>query len=194
MTIWVGLIYLGLCVAVGMLANRRGRSGFGWFVIALIASPLLGFAFTLVLADKSKPLPSPQAQADNTPAAPVFSWPETGPFDTEVVGESHCQPALRHIVDQLGGHGDTTARLTATAVLVPYDNPQDPNAVRVEISGLPVGHLGRTDASAYRAVLKFKRSGVAPAACMARIVGGFVMEDGERAHYGVRLQLPYSQQ
>lgn len=46
-----GLIYLGLCVAVAMLAARRGRSGFGWFVISALLSPLLGFVFVLVLRD-----------------------------------------------------------------------------------------------------------------------------------------------
>lgn len=187
MAIWTWLIYIGLCVAVGILADKRGRSGIGWFFISLVASPLLGAAFTLVLESKVK-------ATTNTPVpvGPAFTWPETGSFDTEVVGESHYQPALRNIVQQLGGHGDTTAKLTVPALVVPYNNPQDPQAVRIDIGGQTVGHLSRSEAQAYRACLKLKSSGVAPAGCMARIVGGFVMEDGERAHYGVKLQLPYS--
>lgn len=46
-----GLIYLGLCVAVAVLASRRGRSGLGWFIVSLLLSPVLGFVFVLVLRD-----------------------------------------------------------------------------------------------------------------------------------------------
>jgi hypothetical protein len=40
---------VGLCIAVGILAARYNRSGPGWFVLSLILSPLLGFAFVLAL-------------------------------------------------------------------------------------------------------------------------------------------------
>lgn len=192
MSIWTGFIYLGLCVAVGILADKRSRSGIGWFLISLVASPLLGAALVLVLADKRTDSTAPLTLADNRPAQAVFDWPTKGAFDTEVVGESNYQTELNQIVAQLGGHGDTSARLTARAVLVPYANPQDTKAVRVEIDGHTVGHLSRDQARTYRESLKLKPYGVVCAACTARIVGGFVLEDGTRAHYGVRLQLPHS--
>lgn len=43
--------WLLLSVAVGVLASNRGRSGFGWFVLSLAVSPLLGLIFCLVVKD-----------------------------------------------------------------------------------------------------------------------------------------------
>jgi hypothetical protein len=47
------LIVLVIClildIAVGMFAhNYRGRSGFGWFLLAIILSPLLAFLLAVV--------------------------------------------------------------------------------------------------------------------------------------------------
>ncbi|MCB4365425.1 hypothetical protein KIH07_16905 [Hydrogenophaga taeniospiralis] len=47
------LIWFLLAIAVGVLASKRGRSGFGWFVIALLLSPLIGFVFVLIAKDLS---------------------------------------------------------------------------------------------------------------------------------------------
>lgn len=47
----IGLIYVALCVAVAVLAARRGRSGFGWLLVSLLFSPVVGFVFVLVLKD-----------------------------------------------------------------------------------------------------------------------------------------------
>jgi hypothetical protein len=43
-----------LSIAVAMLASKRGRNGFGWFLISAVISPLLGFIFLLVTKDLSK--------------------------------------------------------------------------------------------------------------------------------------------
>lgn len=45
-------VWVVLAVAVGILAGRYGRSGFGWFLFALILSPLLGFILVLALGSK----------------------------------------------------------------------------------------------------------------------------------------------
>jgi hypothetical protein len=37
----VALILIGLAVLCGIMANKRGRNGFGYFMLALIISPLL---------------------------------------------------------------------------------------------------------------------------------------------------------
>ena len=42
-------IYLMLCVVVGVAANTRGRSGLGWFVLALVISPLVSGLLVLAL-------------------------------------------------------------------------------------------------------------------------------------------------
>ena len=35
-------------IIIGVIASARGRSGFGWFVIALLLSPLIGLILVLV--------------------------------------------------------------------------------------------------------------------------------------------------
>jgi hypothetical protein len=48
------LFWLLLCVAVGMFAKvRRNRSFFGWFLFALVLSPLLGFVFCAICETKT---------------------------------------------------------------------------------------------------------------------------------------------
>lgn len=49
------LIYfwVGACIAAGILAKRYKRSGFAWFVLSLLLSPLLGFLFVLALGRRS---------------------------------------------------------------------------------------------------------------------------------------------
>ena len=49
-------------IAVGIFASNRGRSGFGWFFLSLIISPLLGIIFCAVsknLAIKAEIGPTP---------------------------------------------------------------------------------------------------------------------------------------
>jgi hypothetical protein len=49
-----------LSVAVGMFASiRRDRSGLGWFVLALIVSPLLAGIFVAILKERSEPAHQP---------------------------------------------------------------------------------------------------------------------------------------
>lgn len=45
------IIWIALCIAVGVFANNRGRTGGGWFLLSLIISPLLGFIFVAVTKD-----------------------------------------------------------------------------------------------------------------------------------------------
>ena len=46
-------LYMACSIAVGIFASRRrNRSGFGWFVLALIITPLLAFIFCAILRPK----------------------------------------------------------------------------------------------------------------------------------------------
>lgn len=47
---WV-LVWIFFAVMVGALANSRGRSGFGFFMLSVVFSPLVGFAAALALPD-----------------------------------------------------------------------------------------------------------------------------------------------
>lgn len=54
-------LYAILAAACGIWASSRGRSGFGWFLLALVLSPLIAFILIAVLRDASQvePKPSP---------------------------------------------------------------------------------------------------------------------------------------
>lgn len=48
------LFWILLCIAVGSIASKRGRTGLGWFLISLFISPLLGFIILSVLKNIQK--------------------------------------------------------------------------------------------------------------------------------------------
>jgi hypothetical protein len=105
-------------------------------------------------------------------------------WTTPVVGESHFQPNIER---QYRSKGGTEHDLKVLAVLAPDDgNAFGANAVRVEISGDPVGFLSRELAQEYRGVL-----GSAKSQCGAKIVGGFVLNDGSSAYFGVKLNVSW---
>jgi hypothetical protein len=45
-------LYMAFSIAVGIFARRCNRSGFGWFVLALIITPLLAFIICAILRPK----------------------------------------------------------------------------------------------------------------------------------------------
>lgn len=111
-----------------------------------------------------------------------------GTFAVEVVGVSRRQDVLAAIVDRHGRSGRT---VTINAYLVlENSNPHDANAVRVEIDDALIGYLSRENAARYRADLAAAGTPDATLQCNARIVGGFETANGERASFGVRLDLP----
>jgi hypothetical protein len=50
----VFLFWFLFAVAVGVYASKRGRSGFGWFLLSFLISPLLGMIFCVASKDLSK--------------------------------------------------------------------------------------------------------------------------------------------
>lgn len=48
------LFWIIFAVVVGIAASNRGRSGFGWFLLSILLSPLLGLILVLVLPDQKK--------------------------------------------------------------------------------------------------------------------------------------------
>jgi len=47
------IIWLGVSILVGALASGKGRSGFGWFILSVLLSPIIG-AIALVIAGEKK--------------------------------------------------------------------------------------------------------------------------------------------
>ncbi|MBX3431308.1 MAG: hypothetical protein KF779_17110 [Hyphomonadaceae bacterium] len=111
-----------------------------------------------------------------------------GTFAIDVVGVSRRQDVLARVVER-DRRGGRTVTIDVTLVLEDT-NPHDANAVRVEIEGDLVGYLSRENARRYRADLAAAGQPAATVGCKARIVGGFETSSGERAHLGVRLDLP----
>ena len=121
-------------------------------------------------------------------AAAEAELPGPGTYEVEVVGESHYQKELERIC---GGRTAESARVKTTAVLVLDDhNPYDSKAVRVEVGGYVVGHLSRENARQYRKKLQEAGHPRIRASCKALIVGGWDRGNGDRGHFGVRLDLP----
>ena len=52
MDIGVGIIWLILAILVGVYASRKGSSGFGYFILSIILSPLIGFLIALLIKEK----------------------------------------------------------------------------------------------------------------------------------------------
>lgn len=49
---FIFLFWLVLAVAVGAAANARGRSGIGWFILAVLISPVLALIFLIALPSR----------------------------------------------------------------------------------------------------------------------------------------------
>ena len=99
-----------------------------------------------------------------------------GSVPLEVVGESYRQDSLWRLV---GGFTTNHVRQPCIAMLLPEDNPHDPNAIAVHISGLMVGYLPRATAAAYRPGLEaLMRKHGHVIALNGHLVGGGQREDG----------------
>ena len=113
----------------------------------------------------------------------------TGPgtYEMEVVGESHYQKELNEICGERSADGKHI-RVEAALVLE-KGNRYDRNAVRVDISGKTVGYLRREIAALLRK--QFKQDGLREEAVAvdALIQGGFELDEGGFANYGVRIDL-----
>jgi hypothetical protein len=53
------LFWIGLAVIVALAANSRGRSGLGWFLLALFFSPILALIAVLVIGPGANKAPGP---------------------------------------------------------------------------------------------------------------------------------------
>lgn len=87
-------LWLGLAIAVGFLAAKFGRSGFGWFMLACIISPLLAGIFLLIAGDKNSKVLKDETGAPITPETHVHC-----PDCRELVRKDarkcrHCHTAL----------------------------------------------------------------------------------------------------
>lgn len=119
----------------------------------------------------------------------------SGLFGIDVVGESHYQDNLRHVVDSqaasihYSGRSaslSTTFQIEAKVVSQP-NNAHDPNAIQVLINNLKVGYLDRNTASRLTDQIKRKGFDQIDSSCISLISG--VCGEGEDFIYGVKLDI-----
>jgi len=104
----------------------------------------------------------------------------------DAAGESHYQAALEHIAGGRTCFGVHSPLVTAVLVREPT-NPYDPNAVRVEADGRPLGYVPKEDAPRFHAVLDKLAGQDRSATCRARLTGGWDRGHGERGSIGLQL-------
>lgn len=110
-----------------------------------------------------------------------------GDFAVDVVGVSQYQDVLAAAA---AGRKEERTLVVDAALLLEDSNPHDANAVAVHVGGRRAGYLSRANARAYRADLAAAGMPALTVRCKARIVGGFETRSGERAHLGLKLDLP----
>lgn len=155
--------------------------------LLLIGLALVIFFRYFVKIDNRGGAPAVASRQPTTAVQSNHTWDGPGYFDFEIVGESNYQPALAALA---GTHGERSPDKECQAALIPEDdNRYDDKAVRVDINGLTVGYLSRDDARSFRRRLGAKRLTGQITHCAAVIVGGYRMKNGERASYGVKLDI-----
>lgn len=111
-----------------------------------------------------------------------------GTFSFNIVGESHYQLAL---AEMCGGKCKDGHEKEVWALLVMQDdNPYDAHAVAVEMDTGIVGHLSRDDASRFRVAMRGMGLGDCALKVPALIIGGWCRSNGDKGHFGVKLDLP----
>lgn len=187
--------WLVLAAVIAAMASNRGRSGFGWFLLAVVTSPVLAALFLAAAGDlRSRPLaagapvtaPSPAPSRVKRPAEIIGD----GAFRFPIVGESHYQTAIEALA---GGRtrGGSTGKRIAVVLTPEPDNPYDPQAVAVRAGGTTIGYLSRDVAPQFNAALA--DGAYSSGACEAAIKGGWD-RDGDEGSFGVFLntRLPFA--
>ncbi|VWB76628.1 hypothetical protein BLA6993_03622 [Burkholderia lata] len=116
MTIWFYVAILAFDVLAGIYARRNGRNGIVWFVIGLIATPLVSWIALLILGNKSKDAAPSRSNKDlalwaaGAAVLLVFGFDQLG--NTNVNGN----PIVAHTRDS-GAAADNTAPATSKSGL-----------------------------------------------------------------------------
>jgi hypothetical protein len=105
-----------------------------------------------------------------------------GAFAVDVVGVSQYQRVIEAAAEE--------GAIVSATLILEDSNPYDDQAVAVHLNGQRAGYLSRANARLYRADLAAAGEPRLIVRCKAKIVGGFETQSGERAHFGLKLDLP----
>ena len=84
------LVWLGLSIAVGALAQGRGRNPVGWGLLAIVVSPVIALLFLIAAQNRAAPLVPLQHQMAATWRCPHCAEP----VRVEAKLCPHCRSAL----------------------------------------------------------------------------------------------------
>lgn len=105
----------------------------------------------------------------------------------EVVGESHYQDNLWHLVGSDADRSERVRVKIAAVLAAEPNNPHDANAVAVWIDGLKVGHLSREDARLYQPGLLALQEEYGKPVALAGVLVGRGTHHGGTGQLGVFL-------
>lgn len=106
-----------------------------------------------------------------------------GEYLYRIVGTSRSQEILSEIV---GGKTEECAHFACHAILLPEPkNPHDRYAIAVSVNGILVGYVSSHDNIDILNALA--TANLQAGQCPAKIVGGWLREDGDEGSFGVRL-------
>ena len=91
------IVWLVLAILVGVFANNKGRSGVGFFLLAVLLSPLIGLVIALLVSPNEKALES---------EAIANGGLKKCPHCAELVKEEanlckHCQSPLEKVINTI---------------------------------------------------------------------------------------------
>lgn len=72
-------VWLVLCVVVGVAAGNRGRSGFGWFLLAFLLSPLIAAILLILLGPSTAVVQKVSMESDDN------RWNNLVNFDPDII-------------------------------------------------------------------------------------------------------------
>jgi hypothetical protein len=118
---------------------------------------------------------------------PSLFWPSTGRFDQPVVGTR----AFREQIARFAKNpDDLSAHVLFVANLVPEnENPQDDQAVCIQVGGQNLGYLSRQEARSYRERLVTSGISAQPLSVYALLASGF-NANGKQYEYRMVLDIP----
>lgn len=105
-----------------------------------------------------------------------------GKFAVSVVGVAQYQRVLEAAAE--------AGAIVDVVLVLEDDNPHDDLAVAVHLDHRRAGYLSRADARRFRADLASAGYAHVSVRVKAKLVGGFETASGERAHLGLKLDLP----
>ncbi len=64
------IIWLVLAIIAGVIASKKGRSGFGFFILAVLLSPLIGIIAAAIASPNQKAVEAKELQAGDSKKCP----------------------------------------------------------------------------------------------------------------------------